>query len=86
MLAESARFDPPGHLGVHWVEVRAGLRVARGHASAGDLVARAVSFLSRPYVDPQIRLPLHMLGMEAALAAGGPGGGDPGRAGRPRRR
>ena len=67
ICGESARFDPPGHLGLHWLQIRAGLRLARGDAS---LVGRAVAFLSRPHVDVQQRLPLHVLRIEAALAAG----------------
>ncbi|WP_239083939.1 helix-turn-helix transcriptional regulator [Asanoa ishikariensis] len=70
ICAESARFDPPGHLGLHWLQLRAGLRLARGDASATELVGRSLAFLARPYVSPQHRLPLLTLKIEAALAAG----------------
>ncbi|HEY6597433.1 MAG TPA: AAA family ATPase [Asanoa sp.] len=70
VLAESARFDPPGSLGLHWIEVRAGLWLARGQAGAARLTDRALAFLARPYTDPQMRLPLRALRIEAALAAG----------------
>ncbi|MEV4534767.1 AAA family ATPase [Asanoa sp. NPDC049518] len=70
ICAESARFDPPGHLGLHWLQLRAGLRLARGDASAPELVGRALAFLGRPYVSAQHRLPLVTLRIEAALAAG----------------
>ena len=75
VCAEAARFDPPGELGLHWLEMRAGLRLARGHAGADELVNRALAFLARPYADPQVRLPLHALRIDAALAAGEPDGG-----------
>jgi predicted ATPase/DNA-binding CsgD family transcriptional regulator len=70
VCAEAARFDPPGELGLHWLELRAGLRLARGHSGAADLVNRALGYLARPYTDPQLRLPLLALRIEAALAAG----------------
>ncbi|WP_218824617.1 helix-turn-helix transcriptional regulator [Asanoa hainanensis] len=70
ICAESARFDPPGHLGLHWLQLRAGLRLARGEASATELVGRSLAFLARPYVSPQHRLPLLTLKIEAALAIG----------------
>ena len=68
----AARFDPPGELGLHWLEIRAALRLARGHASAPELIGRALAFLRRPYVSAQHRLPLLVLQMEAALSAGDP--------------
>ena len=55
----AARFDPPGELGLLWLEIRAALRLARGHPGATDLVNRALGYLARPYTDPQVRLPLH---------------------------
>ncbi|HTF07421.1 MAG TPA: AAA family ATPase [Asanoa sp.] len=70
ICAESARFDPPGHLGLHWLQIRANLRLARGDASAPELIGRALAFLRRPYVSAQHRLPLLVLQVEAALAAG----------------
>jgi len=70
ICAESARFDPPGHLGLHWLQLRAGLRLARGDASAAELVGRSLAFLARPYVSAQHRMPLLTLKIEAALAAG----------------
>ncbi|MDG4827227.1 AAA family ATPase [Asanoa sp. WMMD1127] len=72
ICAVSARFDPPGHLGLHWLQLRAGLRLARGDASAQELVSRALAFLARPYVSAQHRLPLLTLKIEAALAGGDP--------------
>ena len=70
ICAESARVDPPGHLGLHWLQLRAGLRLARGDASAAELVGRSLAFLARPYVSAQHRLPLLTLKIEAALAGG----------------
>ncbi|WP_239090511.1 helix-turn-helix transcriptional regulator [Asanoa iriomotensis] len=72
ICAESARFDPPGHLGLHWLQLRAGLRLARGDASAPELIGRALAFLARPYVSAQHRMPLLTLKIEAALSAGDP--------------
>ncbi|MFC7479712.1 tetratricopeptide repeat protein [Luedemannella flava] len=56
LFGEAARLDPPGTLELLWLMQRARLRLVRGHASAGDLVARAVAFLSLPYLSPQQRL------------------------------
>ncbi|MFG1674757.1 AAA family ATPase [Micromonospora sp. NPDC049282] len=67
--AEAARIDPPGVSGLHWLQLRAGLRLARAHPSAGELVGRALAFLARPYLWPNHRLPLHELRVEAALTA-----------------
>jgi predicted ATPase/DNA-binding CsgD family transcriptional regulator len=71
----AARFDPPGELGLLWLEIRAALRLARGHPRATDLVNRALGYLARPYTDPQVRLPLHALRIDAALASGEPDDG-----------
>ncbi|MFB9236166.1 AAA family ATPase [Plantactinospora siamensis] len=68
--AEAARLDPIGTLGLHWLELRARLRLARGEDGAAELVRRALAFLARPHLHPQQRLPLHELRMEAALTAG----------------
>ncbi|MGI5246681.1 helix-turn-helix transcriptional regulator [Dactylosporangium sp. CA-139066] len=70
LCAQTARIDPPGALGLHWLQIRARLRLARGDSSARDLVDRALRFSTRAYVEPQQRLPSHHLGIEAALAAG----------------
>ncbi|WP_239097010.1 helix-turn-helix transcriptional regulator [Asanoa ferruginea] len=70
ICAESARFDPPGHLGLHWLQIRANLRLARGDASAPEVIGRALAFLRRPYVSAQHRLPLLVLQVEAALSVG----------------
>ncbi|WNM37450.1 AAA family ATPase [Micromonospora halotolerans] len=67
--AEAARIDPPGVSGLHWLQLRAGLRLARAHPAADEVVGRALAFLARPYLWPNHRLPLHELRVEAALAA-----------------
>ncbi|MFJ8578544.1 AAA family ATPase [Micromonospora sp. NPDC093277] len=67
--AEAARIDPPGVSGLHWLQLRAGLRLARAHPTAEELVGRALAFLARPYLWPNHRLPLRELRIEAALAA-----------------
>lgn len=74
LCAETARIDPPGTLGVHWLVVRSRLRLARGHPATGELVDRALGFQSRSYLDQQLALPLHDLRVEATLAAGDPTG------------
>ncbi|KKK04591.1 LuxR family transcriptional regulator [Micromonospora sp. HK10] len=68
--AQAARIDPPGVSGLHWLQLRAGLRLARAHPAADELVGRALAFLARPYLWPNLRLPLRELRIEAALAAG----------------
>jgi DNA-binding CsgD family transcriptional regulator/tetratricopeptide (TPR) repeat protein len=70
LCAQTARLDPPGALGLHWLQIRARLRLARGAAGADDLVGRALRFSSRAYLETQMRLPQHLLRIEAALAAG----------------
>ncbi|MEU5944555.1 AAA family ATPase [Micromonospora sp. NPDC047465] len=67
--ADAARIDLPGVSGLHWLQLRAGLRLARGHPAADELVGRALGFLARPYLWPNHRLPLRELRIEAALAA-----------------
>ncbi|WP_458351608.1 helix-turn-helix transcriptional regulator [Micromonospora schwarzwaldensis] len=67
--AEAARIDPPGVSGLHWLQLRAGLRLARARPAADELVGRALAFLGRPYLWPNHRLPLHELRVEAALTA-----------------
>ncbi|MFE2615227.1 AAA family ATPase [Micromonospora chalcea] len=67
--AEAARIDPPGVSGLHWLQLRAGLHLARAHPAADEVVGRALAFLSRPYLWPNHRLPLHELRVEAALSA-----------------
>ncbi|WP_243707868.1 helix-turn-helix transcriptional regulator [Micromonospora sp. KC606] len=66
---EAARIDPPGVSGLHWLQLRARLWLARAHPRADELVGRALGFLARPYLWPNHRLPLHELHVEAALAA-----------------
>ncbi|WP_422773928.1 helix-turn-helix transcriptional regulator [Plantactinospora sp. WMMC1484] len=68
LCGQAARLDLPGITGYHWLQLRAGLRLARGQAGADDLVARALGFLRRPYLP--LELPLHELRVEAALMAG----------------
>ncbi|MDG4805439.1 AAA family ATPase [Micromonospora sp. WMMD1120] len=68
VLAEAARIDLPGVTGLHWLQLGAGLRLARGHPGADELVDRALAFLGRPYLWPNHRLPLRELAIEAALA------------------
>lgn len=72
--AEAARIDLPGVSGLHWLQLRAGLRLARGHPTADELVDRALAFLARPFLWPNHRLPLRELWIEAALAADDPAG------------
>ncbi|MEU4776278.1 AAA family ATPase [Micromonospora sp. NPDC023644] len=72
--AEAARIDLPGVSGLHWLQLRAGLRLARAHPAAEELVDRALAFLARPYLWPNHRLPLRELRIEAALAADDPAG------------
>ncbi|MEU6074856.1 AAA family ATPase [Micromonospora sp. NPDC047074] len=67
--AQAARIDLPGVSGMHWLQLRAGLRLARAHPAAEELVGRALAFLARPYLWPNHRLPLRELRIEAALAA-----------------
>ncbi|WP_234590922.1 AAA family ATPase, partial [Micromonospora sp. MH99] len=69
VCAEAARIDLSGVTGLHWLQLGAGLRLARAHPGADEMVDRALAFLARPYLWPNHRLPLHELGIEAALAA-----------------
>ncbi|MBQ1015963.1 LuxR family transcriptional regulator, partial [Micromonospora sp. M51] len=69
VCAEAARIDLSGVTGLHWLQLGAGLRLARAHPGADELVDRALTFLNRPYLWPNHRLPLHELAIEAALAA-----------------
>ncbi|MFI6234067.1 AAA family ATPase [Micromonospora sp. NPDC050784] len=69
VCAEAARIDLSGVTGLHWLQLGAGLRLARAHPGADELVDRALTFLGRPYLWPNHRLPLHELAIEAALAA-----------------
>ncbi|WP_245736672.1 helix-turn-helix transcriptional regulator [Micromonospora pattaloongensis] len=69
LCAEAARLDPPGTLAVPWLEIRARLRLARGHAGAVGAVARVLGYLGKPYLSPQQRIPLYELRITAALAA-----------------
>ncbi|MDG4796428.1 helix-turn-helix transcriptional regulator [Micromonospora sp. WMMD1082] len=69
VCAEAARLDLPGVSGLHWLQLRAGLRLAQEHPRADETVGRALSFLSKPYLHPHNRLPLSELRMMAALAA-----------------
>ncbi|PWU55852.1 LuxR family transcriptional regulator [Micromonospora sp. S4605] len=69
ICAEAARIDPPGVSGLHWLQLRAGQRLAQGHPGADEAVGRALSFLSRPYLHAHQRLPLLELRLAAALAA-----------------
>jgi DNA-binding CsgD family transcriptional regulator len=74
LCGQTARLDPPGSLGLHWLHIRARLWLARGRGGADDLVGRALRYSSRAYLDPQMRLPQHQLRIEAALAAEDRGG------------
>ncbi|WP_255408519.1 helix-turn-helix transcriptional regulator [Plantactinospora sp. KBS50] len=65
---EAARLDPIGTLGLHWLELRARLRLARGEDGGAELARRALGFLGRPFLHPQQRLPLCELRMATALA------------------
>ena len=66
-LAEAARQDPPGTLALPWLRLRARLRLARGHEGAEPLVARALTFLGRPFVQLENRLSLLELRILEAL-------------------
>lgn len=68
--AEAARLDPPDTYALLWLVQLARVRLARGHPAANETVARAVGFLSRAYLRPSKRMPLHELRIDAALAAG----------------
>ncbi|MFJ2081799.1 AAA family ATPase [Micromonospora chokoriensis] len=69
VCAEAARIDLSGVTGLHWLQLSAGLRLARARPGADELVDRALTFLGRPYLWPNHRLPLHELAIEAALAS-----------------
>ncbi|WCN80105.1 helix-turn-helix transcriptional regulator [Micromonospora sp. LH3U1] len=69
VFAEAARIDLSGVTVLHWLQLGAGLRLARAHPGADELVDRALAFLGRPYLWPNHRLPLHELAIEAALVA-----------------
>ncbi|HYN92878.1 MAG TPA: AAA family ATPase, partial [Pilimelia sp.] len=69
MFAELARLDPPGTLAAPGLDLRARLRLARGHRGAGDLVERALAFLNRPFLLVEARMPLQELRIMVALAA-----------------
>ncbi|BCJ61037.1 helix-turn-helix transcriptional regulator [Micromonospora endophytica] len=68
ICAKAARLDPPGVSGLHWLQLRAGLRLAQAHPNADETVGRALAFLSKPYLHPHNRLPLAELRIAAALA------------------
>lgn len=68
VCAEAARIDLSGVTGLHWLQLGAGLRLARAHPAADELVDRALAFLGRAYLWPNHRLPLHELAIESALA------------------
>ncbi|WP_091599586.1 helix-turn-helix transcriptional regulator [Micromonospora krabiensis] len=68
VCADAARLDPPGVAGLHWLQLRAGLRLAQGARGADEAIGRALSFLTRPYLHPHMRLPVDELRVEAALA------------------
>ncbi|WP_460792645.1 helix-turn-helix transcriptional regulator [Micromonospora sonneratiae] len=70
MCAQAARLDPPGALGLHWLQLRARLWLARGNPGADDLIARALAFLGRRHFGPAGRLPLYELQIDAAYASG----------------
>jgi predicted ATPase/DNA-binding CsgD family transcriptional regulator len=70
LIAELLRFDPPGTMAVPGLYLGASLRLACGHQAAGDLVARALGFLTRPYLGSHSRLQLQELRITGALAAG----------------
>ena len=71
-LAEAARLDPPDTLAVPSLRLRAWLRLARGRDDAEVLVRRAVTFLGKPFLVTESRLPILDLRILAALAAGDP--------------
>ncbi|HEX8630571.1 MAG TPA: LuxR C-terminal-related transcriptional regulator, partial [Catenuloplanes sp.] len=68
--AQVDRLDPPGILALPGLSVRARLRLARGHPAAGQLLSRALSFLGKPYLRPEDRLPLLELQVLGALSGG----------------
>ncbi len=70
LVAKAARLDPPGLLALPWLQLRAKLRLARGHDGADALLGRAMSFLGKPFLDPVNRLCLLELRVLAAFQAG----------------
>ncbi|MDP9791813.1 DNA-binding CsgD family transcriptional regulator [Catenuloplanes nepalensis] len=68
--ADTARLDPVGNLGAHWSTLRAQLWLARGLPGVDDVVARALGFLGRPYLEEQLRLPLLELSITAPRVRG----------------
>ncbi|WP_203772848.1 helix-turn-helix transcriptional regulator [Paractinoplanes deccanensis] len=71
-LAEAARLCPPNALALHWMRLRAHIRLARGRDDAEALVTRVLSFLTRPFLLNEVRLAVHELRLAAALASGDP--------------
>jgi DNA-binding CsgD family transcriptional regulator len=69
LCAQAARLDPPGTLALHWLQVRARLRLAWGHPNARELIERALGFLGRPFIEMESRLRLHELRISSALDA-----------------
>jgi DNA-binding CsgD family transcriptional regulator len=70
--AEAARLDPPGTLPLLWMQQRARVRLARGDLGAAGLITRAAAYLTRPYLQPCVRLPLLELTIAGALSFQGP--------------
>jgi DNA-binding CsgD family transcriptional regulator len=71
-LAEAARHDPPGRLALPWLRLRGWLRLVRGQDGAEPLLARASTWLAKPYVQPETKLYLLDLRILLALDAGDP--------------
>jgi predicted ATPase/DNA-binding CsgD family transcriptional regulator len=70
ICAEAARLDPPGTLAVPALDLRARMWLLRGRPGAADAAARAVAFLSKPYLSPWQRLSLQELKVRAAHDVG----------------
>ncbi len=70
LLDEVMRLDPPGNVALIGLVQQAELALARGAANANELVERASAYLSRPYLEAQLRLPLVRLRIAALLAGG----------------
>ena len=70
LLDDLVRFDPPGVVALAALVPQAWLKLVRGDATAPELASRALTYLGKPYLDAQFRLPLHELHLRTLLADG----------------
>ncbi|MEV4636779.1 AAA family ATPase [Actinoplanes sp. NPDC049548] len=70
MCTRAVRLDLPGYGAGPVLNLAARLRLARGTEDAPEMVARALRFLDRPYLEAQFRAPLTELRVRTRLAAG----------------